>query len=935
MVKLITRIVLSFFFLAYLGPNGFAQSGIITTYAGPGLPINGSVAAGQALDGPWSLASDGAGGFYVAIPGQNSVYRVTADGRMSQVAGNNTPGFSGDGGQATSAQLFHPTGVALDAAGSLFIADSDNNRIRKVTPDGVISTIAGNGDMGFDGDGSSATSAQLSRPTGVALDMSADLFIADTGNNRIRKVHLGVISTIAGDGDPGFSGDEDDATAAQLKQPTALAVDAAGNLFIADTANQRVRKVTTDGVINTIAGNGMAGFSGDGGLALTSKLNYPAGITLDGAGNIYIADAYNHCIRKMTSAGAISTVAGTETAGFSGDGGKATSAQLYLPTGIIVDSTGDLLIADYVNRRVRKVKTDGVISTVAGIGTQGFGGDGGQANLAQLYLPTSVALDTTGNLFIADSSNSRIRKVTPGGMISTVAGDGNQGFGGDGGQASSAKLHSPVGVAVDKTGNLFIADFVNQRVRKVATDGVISTVAGNGTQGFSGDGGPATSAQLNHPWGVTVDSAGSLFIADLINHRVRKVNSDGTIRTIAGIGMPGFSGDGGKATSAQLEYPVAVAVDGAGNLFIADSGNHRVRKVTSGGTISTVAGNGNAGFTGDDGPATSAGLYGPTDVAVDAAGNLYITDHQNNRIRRVTPNGVISTFAGRGTAGFSGDGGPAISAQLNYPMGIAADDFGNLFIADYDNNRIRKVTLESSTARYFPQVVAGDGYSTLFTVNNTGTAVASGVLRLTDPQGNPLLVKGTIRDSVGITQVAMSGAAFPFTVPARGQVFLLVTGLAAEDPVKVGWGQLKSTEGSLRGAAILEYGVGSTVQTVTGILQSPLLKYATTTVDNDGSQGRWISYAIANPSNQTIDIELALTGQDGTAIGDTVTFTLGANQQVSKYLSQDFARTVFKGSLAIRGRQEGASFIAVAIVDNQGLLTAIPLKSGTALGAAD
>jgi hypothetical protein len=268
-------------------------------------------------------------------------------------------------------------------------------------------------------------------------------------------------------------------------------------------------------------------------------------------------------------------------------------------------------------------------------------------------------------------------------------------------------------------------------------------------------------------------------------------------------------------------------------------------------------------------------------------------------------------------------------------MGIAADDYGNLFIADYDNNRIRKVTLESSTARYFPQVVAGDGYSTLFTVNNTGTAVASGVLRLTDPQGNPLLVKGTIRDSVGITQVAMSGAAFPFTVPARGQVFLLVTGLTAEDPVKVGWGQLESTEGSLRGAATLEYGVGSTVQTVTGILQSSLLKYATTAVDNDGSQGRWISYAIANPSNQTIDIELALTGQDGTAIGDTVTFTLGANQQVSKYLSQDFARTVFKGSLAIRGQQEGASFIAVAIVDNQGLLTAIPLKSGTASGAAE
>lgn len=638
-VKLITRIGLSFFFFTQLGLIGFAQSGIITTYAGPGLPVNGSMAAGQALDGPWSPASDGAGGFYAAIPGQNGVYRVTADGRMRLVAGNITPGFSGDGGLAILAQLFHPTSLALDAAGNLFIADSDNNRIRKVTPEGIISTVAGNGDRGYSGDDDLATATPLSLPTGVALDTSGNLFIADTGNNRIRKVHLGVISTVAGDGTPGFSGDEDDATAAQLKQPTAVAVDMAGNLFFADTANQRIRKVTTEGVISTVAGIGTAGFSGDGGQAASAAFSYPIGLALDSAGNLFIADAFNYRVRKLTSGG------------------------------------------------------------------------------------------------------------------------------------------------------------------------VIGTVAGNG--------------------------------------------------------MAGFSGDGDRAISAQLKNPVSVAVDSAGNLFIADSGNHRVRKVTSNGAIRTVAGNGDPGFSGDDGPGTSAQLSHPTGVAIDAAGNLFIVDHDNNRIRKVTPDGVISTVVGIGTAGFSGDGGPAISAQLNYPMGITADAAGNLFIADYDNNRIRKVTLESSTANYFPQVVAGDGYSTLFTIRNTGSSAASGVLRFTDPQGNPLSVKGTITDSARITQVAMSGSVFPVTVPARARVFLSAAGVFAGDPVNVGWGQLESTEGTLTGAATLEYVLGSTLQTVAGVLQSQLLEYATLAVDNDGSQGRWISYAIANPSNQPIDIEMELTDRTG------------------------------------------------------------------------
>ena len=345
----------------------------------------------------------------------------------------------------------------------------------------------------------------------------------------------------------------------------------------------------------------------------------------------------------------------------------------------------------------------GDISTVAGTGTAGFGGDGGPATSAQLNIPRAVAVDSSGNLFIADWGNGRIRKVDTSGTISTVAGNGTAGFSGDGGPATSAKLNIPRGVAVDSSGNLFIADWSNGRIRKVDTSGTISTVAGDGTFGFGGDGGPATSAQLSFPTGVAVDSSGNLFIADTANHRIRKVDTSGTISTVAGNGTAGFSGDGGPATSAKLNFPFGVAVDSSGNLFIADHFNHRVRKVDTSGNIDTVAGTGATGpfaggFSDDGGPATSAALNLPDGVAVDSSGNLFIADSINNRIRKVDTSGNISTVAGDGTQGFSGDGGPATSAQLFFPTGVALDSSGNLFIADLNNHRIRKLEAAAAAA---------------------------------------------------------------------------------------------------------------------------------------------------------------------------------------------------------------------------------------------
>ncbi|MFF6952812.1 RICIN domain-containing protein [Streptomyces iakyrus] len=334
---------------------------------------------------------------------------------------------------------------------------------------------------------------------------------------------------------------------------------------------------------------------------------------------------------------------------------------------------------------------DPPISTVAGTGGAGFSGDNGPASSAQLNRPYGIAVDTTGTVYFSDYNNHRVRKITTDGRISTVAGTGAAGFGGDNGPAASAQLNCPREIAVDAAGAVYITDAGNHRVRKVTADGKISTFAGTGTAGFSGDGGLATAARLNYPLGVAVDGSGAVYIADHHNHRVRKVTADGKISTFAGTGTAGFAGDGGPALSAQLRRPYALAVDTADGLCIADAENHRVRKVSADGTISTVAGSGTAGFGGDGGPAASAKLNLPLGVVADSSGTLYISDYHNHRVRKVTADGTISTAAGTGTAGFGGDDGPAASAKLNYPFGLAVDCVDTLYIADHINNRVRKI----------------------------------------------------------------------------------------------------------------------------------------------------------------------------------------------------------------------------------------------------
>ena len=397
--------------------------------------------------------------------------------------------------------------------------------------------------------------------------------------------------------------------------------------------------------------------------------------------------------------------------------------------------------------------TPGIITTVAGNGTQGFSGDGGPATEAELYAPVYTALDREGNLYISDVGNGRLRKVDRNGIIITVAGNGTRGFGGDGGPATSAGI-TPWGIAVDAAGNLYFADMSNNRIRKVDRNGIITTIAGNGSGISSGDNGPATSAGMYHPEGIALDAAGNLYIVEYDNLRIRKVDLNGIITTVAGNGNRGFSGDGGPATAATLDAPTDVVADTAGNLYIADYWNTRIRKVDLNGIITTVAGNGNLGFSGDGGPATKAELKYPEGVAVDAAGNIYISESDNLRVRRVDKTGTIRTIVGDGSFPDSGDGGPATHAGTA-PRAVAMDSAGTLFLADEFTNRVRKVDVSKSAVIFASQSVSTVSSSQEAFVTNTGNQhIEFTGLSLTGDFGQ---LTGTARDC---TDTTFLGAGF-------------------------------------------------------------------------------------------------------------------------------------------------------------------------------
>ncbi len=615
-------------------------------------------------------------------------------------AGNMGGAGSNDGTLAT-AHFGSPSGVATDSAGNVYVADSGNNTIRKITPAGVVSTLAGTPGVQGSADGSGAA-ASFKYPTGVATDSAGNVYVADLGNNTIRKITpTGVVSTLAGT--PGIFGSADGTGAsASFYFPTGVATDSAGNVYVADSGNNTIRKITLAGVVTTLAGTPGIYGSADG-TGAAASFAAPSGIATDSAGNVYVADTGNYTIRKITPAGLVSTLAGTPGVQGSADGTGA-AASFYSPNSIATDSVGNVYVADTFNNTIRKISPAGVVNTLAG--TPGiFGSADGTGASASFYYPTGVATDSAGNVYVADSGNNTIRKITLAGVVSTLAGTPAI-FGSADGTGAAASFIGPAGVATDRAGNVYVADSGNNTIRKITPAGVVSTLAG--TPGIYGSAdGIGAAASFHYPAGVATDNAGNVYVADSGNNTIRKISPTGVVSTLAG--TPGVSGGtDGTGAAASFDSPTGVATDRVGNVYVANTGTicggggfggippppcipqSTIRKITPAGVVSTLAGT--PGIYGSaDGTGAAASFHYPAGVATDSAGNVYVADSLNNTIRKITPAGLVSTLAGAPGVTGSADGSGA-AASFKYPTGVATDSAGNVYVADTGNNTIRKIT---------------------------------------------------------------------------------------------------------------------------------------------------------------------------------------------------------------------------------------------------
>jgi sugar lactone lactonase YvrE len=700
---------------------------IISTVVGAAPPSNITATSfGMQINGE---VADKHGNLYVSDDNWSIVRKVNlSTGVATIVAGIGNYGSSGDGGQATAASLSYPGELGIDTSGNIYIAEGTYpvSRIRMVNvATGIITTVAGTGVSGYSGDGGQATAAKINWQPGISFDRINNMYIADWLSNRIRKVDANthIITTIAGTGTAGYNGDNIAATAAQLNGPNLTCEDTSGNIYIADCFNNRIRRINTSGIITTVAGTGNYGYSGDGGQATASELRWPQDVKLDKTeSNIYIADYNNNRVREISlTSGIITTVTGNGTYGHSGDGGAATLGEIGCPYNLSFDTAGNYYVVEGVDSAkgywtwIRKISPGtGIISTMAGNGSAGYNGDGISATSATLALispssflpffpngyPNGLTADASGNLYVSDFDDDRIRKINSAGIISTYAGSKSAYGFLTNVPADSGLMSGPEGIGFDKNNNLFIACMYNDRVLRVDANDSLFNFAGNGLnapkQGaYFGDNGPATRAELFYPSGVAVDDSGNVFVADVMNMRIRKISwKNRDITTVVGTGNQGYRGDGGPAKSAWLALPLALALDDSDNIYIDDFGNNVIRKVTfATGKIYTVAGTRTAGFNGDGLAATNTQFNYPEGILLDANGDIYIADSQNQRIRKIDHSThLVSTVAGDGTVGFSGDGGMATSASLNTPGTLASDGAGNMYISDIRNNRVRKVT---------------------------------------------------------------------------------------------------------------------------------------------------------------------------------------------------------------------------------------------------
>ena len=606
----------------------------IATIAGAGFTGDGGPAARAELGSPEGLAFDRAGNLYIADAVDHRVRRISPEGGIATVAGNGRPGSRGDGGPASAAQLNAPYGLACDIAGNLYIADLGNARIRRISADGVIHAVQ--------------AAVSFVQPRNLALDAAGNLYVSDFGAHRVYRIAPdGSAARMAGSGSPGGIADNSsvEAALAPLDSPAGLAFSPDGALYIADSGNHRIRRVL-NGRMTTVPA--------------PASLNTPTGVAVDSSGGLYVAAKGSSAVLLLTPGAAI--VAGTGFAGVSGDGGPATAARLTAPRELAFNAAKQLVIADarpglkYSVGMLRRVAVDGRISTCAGGAGFRSSGDDGPAILGFLEAPSGLSLDADGALYIADRDDHRVRRIYAGG-IATVAGIGFAGSGGDDGFAIRAQIDRPEAVAAGAARELWIAE--SGRLRRVTADGYIRTVA----------------VEELHASGVAVSPGGDALVADSLHHVVRRVSPGGASTIVAGAGAPGYGGDGGAAAAALLDTPTGLSLDRQGNLYIADSGNGAIRRVAPGGVISTVA----------------QGQWTPARVAADSDGALYVADTAHHRVWRVAPGAAPVVIAGTGSPGVAGDSGPALEAELNEPADVAIDREGGVTIADRGNGLIRRL----------------------------------------------------------------------------------------------------------------------------------------------------------------------------------------------------------------------------------------------------
>jgi sugar lactone lactonase YvrE len=720
-------VVLSVLLPVSFVPFSRSQPLTISTLAGsPGQGSADGTGAAAGLANPWGVAADSSGNLYVADTDNHTIRRITTDGGVSTWAGLAGVNGSADG-TGSDARFYQPQGVAVDSAGNVYVADTGNYTIRKITPDGAVSTLAGSPGMAGSTDASGGN-ARFYEPEGIGVNSSGTvIYVADTWNHTIRQVtSAGAVTTFAGSAGS-FGTNNGTGSSAQFYQPQGIAIDGAGNVYVGDTGNQTIRKITSAGVVTTLAGSAGTYGTGDG-TGTGAQFWAPQGLALDSGTNLYVADSFNNTIRKVTPSGVVTTLAGTAGSLGSADGTGA-AARFWLPQSIAVDGSGNIYVADSANGTIRQIASGAVVTTLAGSASTGSADGTGGA--ARFDWPSGAAIDSSGGRYVADTGNSTIRTITPAGVVSTLAGSaGNSGS--TDATGSSARFYAPQGVAVDTSGNTYVADTANNTIRKVTSGGVVSTLAGSaGTNGLTD--GTGSSALFNGPQGLVVSTSGIIYVADTWNHTIRQVTSAGVVTTLAG--LPGYSGSidgtsaGNGTNTARFYCPSGVAADASGNVYVADTRNHTIRKVTSAGVVSTLAGL--AGVWGRaDGTNNGARFNQPQGVTVDASGNLYVLDTGNHSIRMVAPTGtnwVVTTVAGTPDVSGSADGSGS-TAQFMYPSGIALNNVGAFAVADWGNNTIR--TGVSSNIVIVPPAITNQpqgltinqGTSATFTVGVSGTA---------------------------------------------------------------------------------------------------------------------------------------------------------------------------------------------------------------------